>query len=68
MRDDFNIIFISRKYINDSCLSIYGGSWRCKMINEKLDRIENKIDSLIKVIVPEVENKRTREDWEELML
>jgi len=35
--------------------------------NEQLNRIEEKLDALIKVIVPEVESKMTREDWEKLM-
>jgi len=34
---------------------------------EQLDRIESKVDALIKVIVPDVENKMTMEDWEKLM-
>ena len=37
------------------------------IVRERLDRIENKVDALIKVIVPDVENKMSREDWEKLM-
>lgn len=40
MKNDFNTIFTSRKYINDSHTNIYGGSWRCKMKTKQEEEAE----------------------------